>query len=138
MSVKQISVFLENKPGMLQKVTEILTENGIDMRALSLADSADYGVLRVIVNNTEKALSVLSEGGYLAKVNDVLAVSVDDAPGGLAGVIALLAENGVNIEYLYVFVKKRSKEACAVFRVQSTEKAEAILKEHNVRNERKL
>ena len=63
MSVKQISVFLENKPGMLQKVTEILTENGVDMRALSLADSADYGVLRVIVNDTEKALSVLSEGG---------------------------------------------------------------------------
>ena len=124
---KQISVFLDNKPGMLERVTSVLKDNGIDMRALTLADSADYGILRVIANDTEKAVQCLSDSGYITKVNKVVAVVIDDKAGGLAGVIKTLSESGINIEYLYVFVTRFEKQACGVIRVKDYEQAVADL-----------
>ena len=124
---KQISVFLDNKPGMLEKVTGVLKDNGIDMRALTLADSTDYGILRVIANDTDKAVECLTKSGYITKVNKVVAVVIDDEAGGLAGVIKTLSESGINIEYLYVFVTRFAKQACGVIRVKDYEQAVADL-----------
>ncbi len=126
---KQISVFLDNKPGMLNKVTHILKENKIDMRALTLADGADYGILRAVVDDTEKAVKCLGENGYITKVNHVIAVVIDDAAGGLSGVIDELSRNNINIEYLYVFVTSAGKNACAVIRVKDYDKAAGLLSE---------
>jgi hypothetical protein len=133
MSVKQISVFLENKPGTLESVTTTLNENGINIRALCLADAADYGVLRMIVDDDEKAAAILTDNGYLLKTNNILAVSVADAPGGLSHVIHILAENKMNVEYLYVFVRDEEKDACAVLRVHDTANAESVLLSNGIK-----
>lgn len=133
MAVKQISIFVDNTPGKLSKLTAFLAENHVDMRALSLADSADYGIFRMLAIHSEELTSKLLEEGYLSKVNPVIAVSVDDTPGGLAKVVSILGENRINIEYLYAFVLDSAKNACVVIRVADNDRAEKILAENGVK-----
>lgn len=133
MSVKQISIFLENKPGRLAEVTEILTEAGVNMRALTLADTADFGVLRIIVNDNRRCMEVLQQNDYIAQETDVIAVEIPDRPGGLHDVLVLLDRSHVNIEYMYVFVEKKVDNAVVIFRVEEQERAVQVLEGESIR-----
>ncbi|NLJ76079.1 MAG: ACT domain-containing protein [Peptococcaceae bacterium] len=133
MKVKQISVFLENKSGRLAQVAMLLGEKGINIRALSIADTADFGILRLIVNDPDHTYQVLKEAGFTVAFTDVIAVEVTDEPGGLAQILQLLDRAGVNIEYLYAFVQKASNDALVVFRVEKLEEAVMVLQENGVR-----
>jgi len=131
--IKQISIFLENKQGRLAEVTRTLGENNIDIRALSLADTTDFGVLRLIVNNPDKARQILTENGFAVSINDVIAIEVEDKPGGLADVLAVLDRKGISIEYMYAFVNSKPNTAMVIFRVENPESALEILKSENVK-----
>ena len=127
MKVRQISIFLENKSGRLAQVTEVLGENNINIRALSIADTTDFGILRLIVNAPDKAYRVLKEAGFTVSFTDVIAVEVTDKPGGLAKVLKELDRAGINIEYLYAFVQKTASAALVVSRVEQLEEAVKVL-----------
>ena len=116
MFTKQISVFLENKKGRLAEVTRLLTDEGINIRAMSLADTGDFGVLRLIVNDTDRGLQALREHDLAAQETDVLAVEIQDRPGSLHRIVELLDRQGVNIEYMYTFFSKRGDNVIAVFK----------------------
>lgn len=133
MKVEQISVFLENKAGRLLEVAKILGDNGVNIRALSLADTTDFGILRLIVNDNEKAKRVLKENGFTVKITHVIAVEVDDRPGGLASILSPLAEEGINVEYMYAFVEKSKNKAVLVFKFEDLDKAIEILQKNNIR-----
>ena len=132
MSVKQISVFVENKSGSLAKITKVLSENNIDIQALSLADTTDFGILRLIVNAPEKAELILSENHFTIKETEVLAVAIDDAPGGLHKVLSVLEKEGIAIEYMYAFTGKGFDHALVILRVADNEAAEKILKNSGI------
>ncbi len=123
MKVQQISIFVENKSGRLAEVTDVLSKQGINIRALSLADTADFGILRLIVANPEKTMSVLRDNGFTVSQNEVVAVEVPDRPGGLAGILAALQGQGINVEYMYAFVQKCEGSAVLIFRFDEIEKA---------------
>ncbi len=127
MRVKQISVFLENKAGRLWELTETLKGRELNIRALSLADTTDFGILRMIVNRPEEAIAALKEKGFAVAATEVLAVEVPDRPGGLAGVLRILSDEGINVEYMYAFVEKKAGNAAVVLRVEQLEKATAVL-----------
>ncbi|MCI9191938.1 MAG: ACT domain-containing protein [Acutalibacter muris] len=128
MTVNQISVFLENRPGTLTNMTALLAENGIDMRALSLAETNDFGIVRIIVDDVYKAATVLKDGGFVHKLTPVLAVLIPDEPGGLHRVLEVLTEAGVNVEYMYAFLGGGDVDhAYMIFRVQDTKAAGAVL-----------
>ncbi|ABP67635.1 amino acid-binding ACT domain protein [Caldicellulosiruptor saccharolyticus DSM 8903] len=133
MYVKQISVFLENKSGRLAEVTSILGKNNIDISALSIADTTDFGILRLIVNKPDLALQVLKENGFTVSATDVIAIAVEDKPGGLAKVLDILYKNDIGIEYMYAFVGKITDEALVILKVENSEEAINVLKENNVR-----
>lgn len=133
MKVRQISIFLENKPGRLAKATRILGENGINIRALSIADTTDFGVLRLIVNEPEKAYNVLKEAGYIVRATEVIAVEIADEPGGLAASLEPLDKAGINIEYLYAFVQKASSAALVVLRVDHVDEAIEVFRQSGIR-----
>lgn len=132
MLVKQISVFVENVPGKLVEVSQILGENNIDMSALSLADSSDFGILRLIVNDPDKAYQVLREHAFVVKLSEVIAVVIDDRPGGLTGVLQMLAQAKISLEYMYAFVGSQDGHAVVVLRPNDTEAALKILEENHV------
>ena len=123
MKAEQISVFLENRAGRLAEVTRSLREAGINIRALSLADSSDCGILRLIVSNPQNAKEILREKGFTLGRTSVVAVQVDDQPGGLDRILELVSENGINIEYMYAFVQKESQNATLIFRFDKTDRA---------------
>lgn len=131
--IKQISIFLENKHGRLAKVTRILGENNIDIRALSLADTTDFGVLRLIVNYPDKARQILVDNGFTVSINDVIAIEVEDKPGGLAKTLATLDDKGISIEYMYAFVNSKPDTAMVIFRVEEPERALEALKSEDVK-----
>ncbi len=133
MYVKQISVFIENTPGRLADFTRLLGDNQIDLVSLSIADTTNFGILRGIVADYERAEKLISEAGYTVRLTDVLAASVPDVPGGLAKVLGMLSENGISIEYLYSFVRNAGKNALIIFRVEEIEKAAQVLAEKGVR-----
>lgn len=132
MKVKQISVFLENKAGRLADATKILGEHQINIRALAVADTADFGVLRMIVNKPEEAVDVLKKEGFTVKETDVIAAEVPDKPGGLAEVLEVLRKENINIEYLYCFVEKSGGAAIVVFRIDDIDKAVMALKKARI------
>ena len=132
MMVKQISVFIENKKGRLYKLTKALGGEGIDLIALSIADTTNFGILRCIVNDPDKALKVLKEAGFTANTTEVLAVEVPDIPGGLASVLEILTSAEISVEYLYSFVRTKSDSALILFRVEEIEKAVEVLKKNNI------
>lgn len=133
MKVKQISVFLGNKSGRLATVTKVLGENRINIRALSLADTTDYGVLRLIVNDPAKAMQVLKEHDFTVSETEVLAVAIADEPGGLDRVLQILKEPGVNIEYMYAFVGKTREDAVVVIRMDQIDQALELLLKSGVK-----
>lgn len=133
MKVEQISVFLENKPGALAEVTRILGESGVNIRALSLADTKDFGILRLIVNDNEKALEILGRKGLTVRKTEVVAVEVPDRPGGLAEILRVLFEADINVEYLYAFVQQSGENAIIIFRFDETDRAISVLSEKKVR-----
>ena len=133
MTVKQISVFLENKPGQLAKFTEVLNKHQIDMRALSVADTRDFGILRLIVDDSYKTACVLKEENYIFSITPVLAVEIPDEPGGLYKVLDLLRENEINLEYTYAFITRKKEFAYMIFRVEDNDKAIEVLGKNNIR-----
>ena len=128
MSVKQISAFVENKPGQLAKFTDVLTQHGIDMRALSLAETEDFGIVRVITDDSYKTACVLKEAGYIFSITPVIAVEIPDTPGGLNKVVHLLNDKGVNIEYTYAFISPVNRKAYIVLRIKDIDGAAEALK----------
>ena len=130
--VYQISAFLENRAGQFAEITNILAENGIDLRAISIAETADYGILRMIVGNAEKTTSILMQHGYLLSMTPVLVISVPDEPGGIAKVLATLAEGNIDIEYMYSLFTHTAGNAYIVFRVSESEKFVSLLAEHGI------
>ena len=132
MSIKQISVFLENKPGKLFELTRLLAENGIDMRALSIAETTDFGIARLIVGDAYGAARVLREGQFIAQYSDVLAFAVPDEPGGLHHLLGAFNDAQVNIEYMYAVLGGEKGRAYMIFRVTDTEAAERALTERGL------
>ena len=130
--VYQISVFLENRAGQFAEITGILAENHVDLRAISIAETTDYGVLRIIVDNAEKATAILMQHGYLMSMTPVLVIAVPDQPGGVATVLATLAEGNIDIEYMYSLFTHKEGKSYIVFRVAETEKFVELLKSHNL------
>lgn len=128
MTLNQISVFVENKPGKLQVLTEILAKHNINMRALSLAEASEFGIVRIIVNDVAAATAVLTQEGFIHTVSKVLGVAIPDEPGGLNRVLCLLSETGVNIEYMYAFLgSKDATKAYMIFHVQDAANAASAL-----------
>lgn len=130
--VHQISVFLENRTGQFAEITAILAENGIDLRAISIAETADYGILRLIVDDAQKATAILNQHGYLLSMTPVLVIAVPDRPGGIAPVLATLAEGNIGIEYMYSLFTHIENKAYIVFRVAEAEKFVALLGTHGI------
>ncbi|MFP4167848.1 MAG: ACT domain-containing protein [Desulfonatronovibrionaceae bacterium] len=133
MKVEQISIFLENRAGRLEEVTRTLTEAGVNIRALSLADTSDFGILRLIVTDCEKAKKVLKENGFTVGRTNVVAAEVEDRPGGLHKILSLLSSRGINVEYMYAFVQQSGKNAVLIFRFDRTDQAIEALQEKGVR-----
>ncbi|MHA1786549.1 MAG: ACT domain-containing protein [Candidatus Helarchaeota archaeon] len=134
--LKQISVFLPNKPGVLANFTKTLMEKSINLRALTVAETADYGILRIIVDKNDECIELLKKDNYLVSETEVLAVEIADKPGSLHEIAKILGENGVNIEYLYSTILK--DEAIIILRVTDNEKAKKILMEKNIKLIEKL
>ena len=132
MSVKQLSVFVENKMGKVSDITAALSAAGVNLRAVSLADTADFGILRLIVDRPEPALEALRENGCIVSVTKVIAVEISDTPGSLSKVLALLAEHEIFIEYSYAFISRKKGNAYVIFRLQDNEKAAALLAENGI------
>ncbi len=130
--VHQISVFLENRAGQLAEITGILAENGIDLRAISIAETSDYGILRMIVDDAEKATSILLQTGYILSMTPVLVIAVPDQPGGVVPVLATLAEGSIDIEYMYSLFTHVDGKAYMVFRVAEEEKFVKLLATHGI------
>ena len=130
--VYQISVFLENRAGQFAEITGILAENGIDLRAISIAETADYGILRMIVDDAQKATSLLMQHGYLLTMTPVIVVAVSDQPGGIAPVLATMAEGNIDIEYMYSLFTHVEGKAYIVFRVAEAEKFVTLLGNHGI------
>lgn len=133
MLVKQVSVFLENKSGRLAEVSRILGENNIDIKALSIADTTEYGILRIIVNDPELTVSVLKDKGFSVRTNNVIAVSVSDKPGGLLEALECLHRNHIGIEYMYAFIGNiEMGKAIVILRVEEKEKAIDVLQKSGI------
>jgi len=128
MKVEQISIFIENKSGRLAEITRVLGDAGINIRALSLADTSDFGILRLIVNDGEKAKLVLKEKGFTVNKTEVVAVEVPDRPGGLSAILQTLDREQINVEYMYAFVERCGGNAVIIFRFDETDKAIAVLR----------
>ena len=127
MSLKQLTVFVENKQGALVDITATLAQNNVNIRALSIADTQEFGILRLIVNDNETAMTKLSGEGYLIKTTDVVGVKIGDAPGKLSTALSVLDDKGINLEYLYAFMSRTEKHAYVVLRVADNGAAEAAL-----------
>ena len=131
MKLKQLSVFLENKPGRLREACGILAENQINLITLSLADTEQFGILRLIVNDTETAKSVLDANGFVAKITEVIAVEVKDEPGGLRDILQVESDAGISVEYMYAFTIKSGENAVLLFRFDDMDKAVDALQHAN-------
>lgn len=123
MKVEQISIFIENKSGRLAEVAAVLGEAGVNIRALSLADTSDFGILRLIVNDRNLAMETLKTKGFTVSKTEVVAVEVPDRPGGLSGILKVLDSEAINVEYMYAFVERCGDNAVIIFRFDETEKA---------------
>jgi hypothetical protein len=132
MKITQISVFLENRKGRLYDVCSLLGANHVNIRALTVAETESFGVLRIVVDKCDAAVKLLRDNGFVANFTDVVAVEVPDTPGGLATVLKIFADNDVNVEYMYGFVEKHSDKALLVFRFEDTDTAQQVLARHSI------
>ena len=127
MSIKQLSIFAENRPGRLNNITHLLAVNNINIRAMSVADTKDFGILRLIVDDTDRALVELGENGVMVKITEVVAVEIPHRPGALSKTLTVLADAGINVEYLYAFLASKGQGAYVVLRVADNKAAEKAL-----------
>lgn len=127
MAIKQLTIFVENKPGAVVAITDLLAANNVNLRALSIADTEDFGILRLIVNEEEIAEKALRDAGYLIKITPVIGVKIGDAPGKLSAALKVMDAAGINVDYLYAFMTRTEKHAYVVLRVQDNEAAEAAI-----------
>ena len=127
MAIRQLTIFVQNRQGAIVSITEALAANQVNIRALSIAETEDFGILRLIVNDEETARKTLSDAGYLIKVTEVVGVKIGDAPGKLTGALAVLDKAGINLEYLYAFMARTEKHAYVALRVEDNAAAEAAL-----------
>lgn len=127
MTIPQISVFLENKAGQLADITKILSDNQVNMRAINIAETADYGVLRLIVDDAQKASAILLEQGFILTMTPVVGVAVPDTPGGLSKVLGVISTAGIDVEYMYSVFGQKDGQACMIFRVADTDGLVAVL-----------
>ena len=132
MTVKQISVFIENKVGGLATITDVLAQAGVNIRALSIADTSDFGILRLIVDDVFKAGNALRENGHIYSITDVLAVAGDDKPGSIARIVATLAKEDIGMDYAYAFFAKKENLAYMIVRVEEMDKAQKVLRENGI------
>jgi len=130
--VQQISVFLENRAGQLAEITGLLAKNNVDLRAISIAETSDYGIVRMITDNVDSATAILKNTGYILTITPVQVVCVPNQPGGLASILALLAEDGIAVEYMYSFFTHQDDKAYMVFRVSNEEKFAALMTCHGI------
>ena len=133
MAIQQLSVFVENTPGSLAEITEVLAGENIDIRALSIADTSDFGILRLIVDRPEEARDALKGRGFTVSINDVIGIGVDDRPGGLSKALRLLGESGLVVEYLYAYVSRVDGLAYGILRMDDNAAAEKLLAENGFR-----
>ena len=133
MFLKQLSVFVENKHGRLAEITGLLTEHSIDIRALSIADTTDYGILRLIVDKPDQAKKALQEEGFTVSLTNVIAVAIDDAPGAVAKVVKALCDKKIGIEYVYAFLNPNRGSACVILRVEDNDAACEVLRGAGIR-----
>ena len=133
MAVKQVSIFVENKEGRIKKAIDTLAKENINIRALSIADTTKYGILRLIVSDNEKAIAALEKDGFIVKENEVIILAVPDEPNGLNSTLSVFDEKGINLEYLYAFVSSKTAEAIVVMRLENMEKAVDALNESNIK-----
>ena len=131
-NVKQISVFVENKPGKLAEAMKLLKSSKINIRALALADTKDFGILRIIVNDTDKTVDILKDASYAVTVTEVVAISIPDSAGQLSRVLDILGESGVNLEYLYAFIGKSDRSVSFVLRVDDNQSAADALNDAGI------
>ncbi len=127
MFIKQLSIFVENKPGRLSAITKLLGDNKIDIRAMSIADTRDFGILRLIVNDPDKALEVLKASDFSVTLTNVIAIGIEDTPGGLSKAVNTLYENNISIEYMYAFISKTENMAYVILRVENNDVASTAL-----------
>lgn len=132
MTLKQVSVFIENTSGRLCAIIKVLADNNIDIRALSMADTTNYGILRMMVDDSSKAVEVLHNAGFTASLTDVIGVSIGDRPGGLSDTLEALAQNGISVEYMYAFTEAEPGYAYVVLRIEDAQKAETVLTEKGI------
>jgi len=132
MKISQLSIFLENKEGRLWNALDALANGGINIRALSLADTSDFGILRIIVHDPKKAKKILEENDFIVKIIDVVGVELDDTPGGLANVLKLLNDNNINLEYLYAFTHEKTEKAILLLQSKDLNLLIEVLKDNNV------
>ena len=132
MKITQISVFVENTKGKLYALCDILGRNKVNIKALTLAESPEFGIVRLVVDKAEDAVKLLKENGFIASIADIVAVEVSDNPGGLASALKVLADNDINIEYMYGFVEKASDKALMVFKFEDIDRAIALLCKNGV------
>ncbi len=133
MTIKQLSIFLENKPGALSTPCRLLADAGINVQTFALADTQQFGILRLIVSDWERGRELLQEAGYIVNVTEVVAVEVDDRPGGLAAALKILSDHDLNVEYMYGFVEKATDRAMLVFRFEDTDRATKVLANSGIR-----
>lgn len=132
MQIQQLSIFIENKPGRLAEITEVLAAANIDIRAISVADTSDFGILRVIVDQPEKAVTTLKEHGMTVSLTNVIAVGIDDRPGAFAKAVRILADAGLDMEYMYAFISRDQGKAFVIIRTNNAQKASEILHENGI------
>ncbi len=125
--IKQISLFVENRPGRMAKVSKTLSDTGVNIRALTIAEAGDFGVIRMVVDDPERGYKVLKENGFTVSTTDVLAVEMKDTPGGLYEIVSALGESGVNVDYAYAFVTAKAQKAMLILRVDDLAKARTAL-----------
>ncbi len=130
--IKQISVFLENKTGALGEVVKFMAENNVNLRALSIADTEDFGILRIITDDPDSSIEKIKNAGYSAKLTNVLAVEIDDKPGSFSKIVDVLSNEGISIEYTYAFLSKKADRAYIIIRADNSEKASELLKKSGI------
>ena len=131
--IKQISVFLENRPGQLAEFVRYLQKDGIDLRALSLAETESFGIARLITDDAMGSINALNEAGYICRLTDMVAVEMEDRPGALLEILDILGDNDINLEYTYAFLAKKANSACIAFRVTDNEAASKLLAEKGIK-----
>lgn len=132
-AIKQISIFMENKPGRMARVAKTLSDADVNIRALTIAEAGDFGVIRMVVDDTEKGYRVLRDGGFTVSETDVLAVEIKDIPGGLYEIAKTLGESNINMDYAYAFVTAKAERAMLILRVDDLKRATQVLNEAGVR-----